>query len=132
MIIEGSDAIALAILQHLKSKHQTSSAITVIDMKHDVFRYLFRGKGRTSSKAGCTLLEREDFHRCKFFNTNDWDTYIDNLGDGAKVMFPIRVKPYLSWGPKTYSLAEGKIIPKPRYHLEKVSITFTKTACTLM
>ena len=124
--------LALGILQHLKSKHQTGSATTVIDVQH-VFNYIFKGKGKPSKKAGCILLDKEDFHRCKFFKEcDDWDQYIDSLGDGTRIMFPVRVKPFLTWGPKTHKLVNGKTVSKPRYHLQKVSLNFNKMPVTIM
>ena len=62
-IKEGSDLLAVPILQHLKGKHQTASPTTVIEIRHDVFNYIFRGQGRPSTKSGCILLEKNDFTR---------------------------------------------------------------------
>ena len=72
--------------------------------------------------------------RCTFFNKecNDWDEYIDSLGDGTRISFPVRAKPFLTWGPKTHKLVNGKIVSKPRYHLEKVSLNFNKMPVTIV
>ena len=96
----------------------------MVNVRHDVFKYIFKGKGSPSKKAGCVLLSKDDFSRCNFFNKecNDWDEYIDSLGDGTRISFPVRAKPFLTWGPKTHKLVNGKIVSKPRYHLEKVSL----------
>ena len=111
-IKEGSDLLAVAILQHLKSKHQTASATTVMEIRHDVFNYIFRGRGRPNTKFGCILLEKNDFNRCSFFKEcNDWDTYIDNPRDGTQVVFPIRTKALVSLAPQTHKLVEGKLVP---------------------
>ena len=66
-IKEGSDLLAIAILQHLKSKHQTASPTTVIEMRHYVFNHIFREREQPSSKSGCILLEKNDYNRCSFF-----------------------------------------------------------------
>ena len=130
---EASDSLALGILQHLKSKYQTASATTVVDVRHDIFNYIFKGKGRPSRKRGCILLDKEDFKRCKFFREcTDWDRYIDNLGEGTRILFPVRAKPFLSWGPKTHRLVNEKIVAKPRYHSEKVSLNFNKASVTIV
>ncbi|XP_068694147.1 uncharacterized protein [Montipora foliosa] len=132
-IQEASDSLAFAILQHLKSKHQTASANTVVEIGHDIFNYIFKGKGRPSRKAGCILLDKEDFSRCKFYKEcNDWDQYIDSLVDGTKILFPVRAKTFLSWAPKTHVVSNGKTVPKPRYHLQKVSLSFNKTAVSFV
>ena len=73
-----------------------------MDIRHDVFNYTFRGRGRPNIRSGCILLEKNDFNRCSFFKEcPNWDTYIDNLGDGTHVVFPIRAKPFVSLGPQT-------------------------------
>lgn len=132
-IKEGSDLLAVAILQHLKSKHQTASATTVVEIRHDVFNYIFRGRGRPSTKSGCILLEKNNFNRCSFLKEcPDWDTYIDNLGDGTQVVFPIRAKPFVSLRPQTHKLVEGKLVLKPRYHLKKVSLCFNKCSIAVL
>lgn len=118
---EGSDLLVVAILQHRKSKHQTASATTVMEIRHDVFNYIFRGGGRPSTKSGCILSEKNDFNCCSFFKEcNDWNIYTGNLGDGTQVVFPIRTKALVSLAPQTHKLVEGKLVPKPRYHLEKI------------
>ena len=35
------------------------------------YNYIFKGKGKPSKKAGCILLDKEDFHRCEFFKECD-------------------------------------------------------------
>ena len=123
-----SDALGLAILQYLKIRHQVASATVVLDMRHDVFQYIFKGKGKPSTRSRCILLERNDFSRCTFYKEcEDWDMYVDHLGDGTRVVFPIRAKSFVSWGPKTHKLVDGKVVPKPRYHQEKLSLNFNKS-----
>lgn len=72
-IQEASDVLAVGILQHLKSKHQPGSATTA-NVQHYVFNYIFKGKGSSSKKAGCILLNKYDFTRCNFLSKeyNDW------------------------------------------------------------
>jgi hypothetical protein len=128
-----SDALGLAILQHLKRMHQVASATVVLDMRHDVFQYIFKGKGKPSTRSRCILLERNYFSRCTFYKEcEDWDMYVDHLGDGTRVVFPIRAKLFVSWGPKTHKLVDGKVVPKPRYHQEKLSLNFNKCSITIV
>lgn len=92
-----------------------------MEIRHDVFNYIFRGRGRPSTKSGCILSEKNDSNRCSFFKEcNDWNIYTDNLGDGTQVVFPIRATALVSLAPQTHKLVEGKLVPKPRYHLEKI------------
>jgi hypothetical protein len=74
------DALHNAILDNLGSG---STLLTVIILKHDVFRFLFKNMGTASVNKNHTLLEKEDFVRCPF--PADWDILIDKLGDGVKV-----------------------------------------------
>ena len=84
-IQEASDALALAILQHLKKRHQMGLATVTSNVRHDVFRYLFKGKGQPSQKRGCILLNKDDFKCCFLYkDCEDWDKYVDALGDGKK------------------------------------------------
>lgn len=73
----------------------------------------------------CAVLVRG----CKF--PEGWDTYVDKLGDGHKIIFPIYVRKFLSWGPKTYHLVNGALALKPRYYQEKVSICFSTSQLTV-
>ena len=99
-----------------------------MEIRHDVFNYIFIGQGRPSTKSGCILLEKNDFNHCSFFKEcTDWDTYIDNLGDGTQVAFPIKAKALVS-----LALVEGNLVPKPRYHLEKVSLSFNKRSIAVL
>lgn len=103
-----------------------------MEMRHDVFNHIFRGRGRPSVKSGCILLEKNEFSRCSFFKEcSDWDTYVDNLGDGNRVVFPIRAKPFMSLGPQTHKGVENKLVPKPRNHLEKVILNFRKCSIAI-
>lgn len=96
IISYGVDALHAAILENLASK---SMSATVIPFRHDVFQYLFRGKGKKSQDLENLLLEKQDFSRCSF--PRDWDKLLDKLGDGIKVDFPIKARIFISRSPKT-------------------------------
>jgi hypothetical protein len=53
---------------------------------------------------------------------------MDSIGDGLAIDFPIKLRPFLSWSPKTYELRDGQVIPSPSYRPEKLSITMCKIA----
>lgn len=57
-----------------------------IPFRHDVFQYLFRGKGKKSQDLGNLLLEKQDFFRCSF--PRAWDKLLGTLGDVIKADFP--------------------------------------------
>lgn len=85
-----------------------------------------RGK---NNDRGYILLEKSDFQRCHF--PDQWDMITDNLGDGVKIDFPVKVRSFLSWSPKNHTLVEESIVPLPWYRPEKLSISFCKAACSL-
>ena len=90
---------------------------------------MFKDKGRKSNDSGYILLEKQDFIRCHF--PNGWHRLIDSIGDGVQIDFPVKVRLFLSWSPKTHSLTGESITPCPRYRPEKLSISFCKAACSL-
>ena len=126
MIQDARDSLACGILEQLKSK---SMLPTVIPFRHDVFRYFFGGKGEISNERGAVLLEKSDFQICNF--PRDWDKIADSIGDGLKIDFPVKLRPFLSWSPKTYILKDGQVVVRPRYRPEKLSISICKNAFSL-
>ena len=100
-------------------------------MRHDVFRNIFKGKGRNSRHVGCQEFSCEDFSRCQV--PIGWDKYIDHLGDGKEVHFPVLAKPFLHSEPKSFTrAANGQMNLLPQYYTEKVKICFSTTAYTVM
>ena len=53
------------------------------------------------------------------------------LGIVLKIDFPVKVRFFLSWSPKTHTLTGGSIVSQPCYRPEKLSICFSKEACSL-
>lgn len=125
-IQDATEALHCGILEHLKSK---ISLPTVISFKQTHFSFLFKNKGKKSNDSGHILLEKEDFSRCHF--PNQWDMIVDELGDGVKIYFPVKVRLFLSWSPKNHTMAGESVVPLPRYRPKKLSLSFCKGACSL-
>ena len=123
---DGRDALHCALLEHLKSK---SSLPTTIAFRHDVFNFLFRDRSTKSNDRGHILVTRLDFNRCHF--PSNWDRVVDGIGDGVKIDFPVKIRLFLSWGPKNHTLEGNTIKSLPRYRPEKLSLSFCKEACSL-
>jgi hypothetical protein len=121
LVSAGTDMLHIAILDNLKSK---SVLPTVVNFRHDVFRYLFKDRGVESEDGRHLLLNRDDFSRCKL--PQDWDQLLDRLGNGTKVEFPVKAKLFLSQSPKTHKVIGGKIVLMQRYQIEKLSINCKK------
>ncbi|CAB4031576.1 Hypothetical predicted protein, partial [Paramuricea clavata] len=105
LVSAGTDMLHTAILDNLKSK---SVFPTVVNFRHDVFRYLFKDRGVESEDGRHLLLNRDDFSRCKL--PPEWDQLLDRLGNGTKVEFPVKAKLFLSQSPKTHKVIGGKIV----------------------
>ena len=124
-IADASEGLHIGILEQLKSKSQLP---TVIAFNHTYFYFLFKDKGQKSNYSGYILLEKQDFIRCHF--PNGWHRLKDSIGDGVQIDFPVKVRLFLSWSPKTHSLTGESITPCPRYRPEKLSISFCKASCS--
>ena len=102
------NALHAAVLENLSSK---SVSATIIPFRHDVFHYLFKGKGKNKYKTFIEktinlLLEKQDFSRCTF--PYDWDKLLDSLGDEGKVDFPIEARLFILRSPKKHTVSKEK------------------------
>ena len=126
----GAQALGLGLLQHLRSKHGNSDTSTTVEMRHDVFKNLFKNKGKQSQRRGWFEYDWQDFAHRNL--PASWDAYIDRLGEGKKITFPVLAKPVLQWGPKTYEKSQsGEICMLPRYYRETVRLCFSTKAYTV-
>ena len=116
------DRMRLTLLEALK--HKGPEQKVCLEFRHDVFKYLFHGRGRAAAEKNWTLLEEMDFNKCKF--PNNWSRIFDSHGDGVMIRFPLKVRKYLTMSPKSYHKAGDKIVEMPRAHMEKISIIFVK------
>ena len=58
----GSQALGFGMLQHLRSKHGNSGTCTTVEMRHDVFRYLFNKKGYVQTiEVGSSMTGKISF-----------------------------------------------------------------------
>lgn len=104
--------LRIAVEQHLKSKSRLPVTIT---LRGDVYKVLFRNKG--SMQAGWHLSTKEDFP-AKCFPLF-WDHFADSCGQGIKVIYPIKVRHFISWSLKKYNVLRDHH-PSPRVLQEKV------------
>ena len=121
LVAAGRDMLHTAILENLKSK---SILPTLVNFRHDVFRYLFKNKGVKSEDGRHLLLEKDDFDRCHL--PQQWDQILDRLGNGTRVEFLVKAKLFLSRSPKTHQVIGEKIVLMQRYEIEKLSIRSKK------
>ena len=112
--------LRIAVERHLKAK---SRSPVTINFRGDVFRCLFKKKG--SFRDGWQLLDTSAFPT-KYFPIF-WDHCADSHGQGIKVLYPMKVKHFISWSPKKYSVGEGHY-PSPRAFQEKLTFLFIRVA----
>lgn len=112
--------LRIAVEQHLKSKSRLPVTIT---LRGDVYRLLFKNKG--FFQDGWQLLNQGDFPPQYF--PQFWDHLADSHGQGIKVMYPMKVRHFISWSPRKYSVG-GEHHPSPRAFQEKFTFSFVKIA----
>ena len=74
----------------------------------DVFKYLFGGKGRACPHRFGLFYDFDDFNPCFF--PPDWCRCYDRLGDGCRVVFPIRMYSKVRWLPASYTKDENWVL----------------------
>ena len=110
----------IAVERHLKSKCRLP---VTINFRGDVYRFLFKNKGHYQD--GWHLLDKVAFPN-KFF-PEFWDHCPDSHGQGIKVFYPMKVRSFISWSPKKYSVGEGHH-QCPRAFQEKLTLLFVRVA----
>ena len=99
-----------------------------VDFNFDVFRFLFKDKGRTPSKGQGLLYDKNDF-ASEFFH-KDWDVVLDRLGDGCRVEFPVQLRPIVKFSKKCFFRgSDGILTEKPRTFNDIVCVTLFKQRC---
>lgn len=96
-----------------------------LNFRHDVFKYLFCGRGRNLVYGRFALFDLRDFSKCNL--PQDWYTIYDIHGDGTKAHFPVKMRFFLAKTPKTHHCDHtGNIQESNCMHVEKISIRLAK------
>lgn len=95
-----------------------------ISFHHDIFRFLFGGKGIVS-KGKDTLYTRIDFET--FDLPQNWDKLVyTEKGEGRQIVFPVALRPVLRWSTKHFVFdCEGSLKEAPRMPIELLKVDFT-------
>lgn len=116
-------AFACGVLHLLKSKAICNG---YINLDLDCWRYITQGKGTPSEHRGYFLFNKNDFGRLPMLPP-DWWYCFNQHGEGKKV--PMKIKPVIGWSPKKYVFDGKKVIPGPRFPIEKLSVSFARLPC---
>ena len=104
--------------------------IFTVEMDHDIFRYLFNGKGKPSNCRGAVLLDKKDFERMQL--NESWWYCLNRNGEGSKVDFPLRAKAVLRKPTAHFVLDKNNAFVKsPSFMLENVLFYLTKKPCSV-
>ena len=122
---QAAKAFCCNILSMLRSK---SLATGQIEIDHDVWRYVMRGKGKPSAHRGNFLYEKGDFSRLTML-PSDWWYYCNRHGEGRKIDFPLKAKSVLHWSAKKYIFNGAELVEGPRLPIEKISVSFARLPC---
>jgi hypothetical protein len=110
----------------LALKHKAPEQKLTLEFRHDVYGFLFNGKGMPAEQRGWMLFEESYFEKCKL--PPSWFCIHDQHGDGTKVRFPVKMRTFLGHSPRNFSNKGGEIVELPRSFIEKMSIKFIKIA----
>ena len=119
-------AVIEAILGLLKCKAVRATYSTEILLDHDI-RYLFRGRGKLLGDRISLLYEKEDFSRLCL--PPFWYYYLNQLGQGVAVKFPIKLKSVLKISRKRFIVSNGALVQATMSPIEKLIITINRKAC---
>lgn len=124
VIQECIDRMRIEVMLALKRKGPKQKL--TLAFRHDVYNFLFNGKGKPAEQLGWMLFNETDFIKCKLPPT--WYCIHDQLGDGTKVSFPIKMRKFLGRSPRNFTNEAGEIVKLPCSFIEKTSIKFVKIA----
>ena len=116
-----------AILGMLKCRLHRIQFTATVEIDHDIIRFVFQNKGRMTADRKFMLYEKEDFDR--FQLPSYWHYYLDELGQGVKVKFPIKLKTRLGFIQKRFLVVNGAIEKGPTVPKEQAIIHINRIAC---
>ena len=79
-----------AVLSLLKSTSVRLQFTETVCIDHNIIRFVFKNKGRASPNDKFMLYDEEDFSN--FGLPQFWNYCLDALGQGVKVLFPIKIR----------------------------------------
>lgn len=80
---------------------------------------------------GHTLYEKEDFSRLMPALSNHWWYYLDELGEGQAVDFPVKIKPIVTWTSLHFIWENNQLKQAPRIPQEKLCVTVVRRCCNI-
>ena len=73
------------------------------------------------------LYEKDDFNR--FCLPPYWYYYLNQLGQGVAISFPLKLKPVLRSSKKRFIISASEVKQAPMFQVENLIITVNRRAC---
>ena len=119
IILEGITRLKGAIERSLSAGSIRLNKFTV-EFRLDVLQVVFGNK---------TVFQQTDFPPHLF--QGQWTASYSRIGDGCKILFPIKMKGSLKWSKQNYMISgDGSLKPKRRHFTEIIHVTLNKTCCS--
>ena len=93
-------------------KHRWPEQKVKIEFRHDVFVFLFGGKGKPAEQRNWTAYKEQDFVKCKL--PPNWSSVHDLYSDGMKVRFLVKMRAFAHL--RTITKKERKLLWKHPEH----------------
>ena len=122
MVEESIDHLRREVVDSLK--HRWPKQRVTVEFRHDVYNFLFTGKGKPAEQMHWTLFEEHDFSKCKL--PPNWNCLFDMHGDGVWMKFPVKMRKFLQRSPPNFQRKADSIVEAPRSYTEKIYICFIK------
>ena len=99
-----------------------------VAFRTDVFNFLFKGKGSVPPTGRGNFFDLADFSNVYF--PHDWYVVYDKLGNGCKVVFPVRLESKVRFSRPVYSKkSDGSLVLQPKTFTEMVYVSLVKIRC---
>ena len=111
----------------LKCKAVKATFPAEILIHHNIIRYLFRGRAKLSGDGVSVVYEKDDFNR--FCLPSFWHYYLNQLGQGVAVEFPVKLHSVLRMSKKCFIMSNSGLEQAPLFLVHKVTITINRKVC---
>ena len=93
-----------------------------------MFKFLFKDKGKACPHKFGKFYTFEDFDNTFF--SSEWNKCYDQLGNGCRLEFPLRMHNKIQWSPVVYLKdSSGALYPKNKTYDEVCSVYICKARC---
>ena len=125
-ILDASSNLRSCIKNSLK-RGTTRSCTFKIEVRTDIFNYLFNGTGTHCSSKPGKMYNLNDFNT-NYFNSDSF-VYYNSQCEGVRVVFPVYMYSYVKFDPLSYSMSSSVLSSCPCNFSELVRVVLVKSRC---